>query len=191
MRTLPQQRSCRIAIPPNRSARDRGPQAPINERIRHREVRVIDEEGRQLGIMPPQEALAIAQERGLDLVEVAPQANPPVCRIIDYGKWQYEQKKKQQEAKKKQTIISVKEIKLRPAIGDHDYEFKKNNAIRALEEGDKVKASVRFIGREITHRELGERVLARLEKDLAHVATVEVRPKMEGMTMFVIFAPKK
>ncbi|MCS7079479.1 MAG: translation initiation factor IF-3 [Chloracidobacterium sp.] len=164
---------------------------PINERIRHREVRVIDEEGRQLGIMPPHEALAIAQERGLDLVEVAPQANPPVCRIIDYGKWQYEQKKKQHEAKKKQTVISVKEIKLRPAIGDHDYEFKKNNAIRALEEGDKVKASVRFIGREITHRELGERLLARLEKDLAHVATVEGRPKMEGMTMFVIFAPKR
>ncbi len=164
---------------------------PTNERIRHREVRVIDEEGRQLGIMPPHEALAIARERGLDLVEVAPQANPPVCRIIDYGKWQYEQKKKQHEAKKKQTVISVKEIKLRPAIGDHDYEFKKNNAIRALEDGDKVKASVRFIGREITHRELGERVLARLEKDLAHIATVEVRPKMEGMTMFVIFAPKK
>ncbi|MFQ3581037.1 MAG: translation initiation factor IF-3 [Chloracidobacterium sp.] len=164
---------------------------PTNERIRHREVRVIDEEGNQLGIMSPQQALAIAQERGLDLVEVASQASPPVCRIIDYGKWQYEQKKKQHEAKKKQTVISVKEIKLRPAIGDHDYEFKKNNALRALEEGDKVKASVRFIGREITHRELGERVLSRLEKDLAHVATVEVRPKMEGMTMFVIFTPKK
>lgn len=115
----------------------------------------------------------------------------PVCRIIDYGKWQYEQKKKQHEAKKKQTVISVKEIKLRPSIGEHDYEFKKNNALRALEDGDKVKASVRFIGREITHRELGERVLARLEKDLAHVATVEVRPKMEGMTMFVIFTPRK
>jgi translation initiation factor IF-3 len=188
---LPQQRSDRIAISPNRSTRDRGPQVPTNERIRHREVRVIDEDGNQLGIMPTQQALAIAQERGLDLVEVASQANPPVCRIIDYGKWQYEQKKKQHEAKKKQTVISVKEIKLRPSIGEHDYEFKKNNALRALEDGDKVKASVRFIGREITHRELGERVLARLEKDLAHVATVEVRPKMEGMTMFVIFAPKK
>jgi translation initiation factor IF-3 len=164
---------------------------PINEQIRHREVRVIDEDGTQLGIMSSQEALAIAHERGLDLVEIAPQANPPVCRIIDYGKWQYEQKKKQHEAKKKQTVISVKEIKLRPNIGEHDYEVKKNNAIRVLEEGDKVKASVRFIGREITHRELGERLLARLEKDLAHVATVENRPKMEGMIMFVVFAPKK
>ncbi len=164
---------------------------PINEQIRHREVRVIDEDGTQLGIMSSQEALAIAHERGLDLVEIAPQANPPVCRIIDYGKWQYEQKKKQHEAKKKQTVISVKEIKLRPNIGEHDYEVKKNNAIRVLEEGDKVKASVRFIGREITHRELGERLLARLEKDLAHVATVETRPKMEGMIMFVVFAPKK
>lgn len=141
--------------------------------------------------MTPQQALAIARERGLDLVEVASQANPPVCRIIDFGKWQYEQKKRQHEAKKKQTVITVKEIKLRPAIGEHDYEFKKNNAIRALKDGDKVKASCRFIGREITHRELGERVLLQLEKDLADIATVEVRPKMEGMTMFIIFTPKK
>jgi translation initiation factor IF-3 len=141
--------------------------------------------------MTPQQALAIARERGLDLVEVASQASPPVCRIIDFGKWQYEQKKRQHEAKKKQTVITVKEIKLRPAIGEHDYEFKKNNAIRALKDGDKVKASCRFIGREITHRELGERVLLQLEKDLADIATVEVRPKMEGMTMFIIFTPKK
>jgi translation initiation factor IF-3 len=141
--------------------------------------------------MSPQQALIIARERGLDLVEVASQAVPPVCRIIDYGKWQYEQKKKQHEAKKKQTVITVKEIKLRPAIGEHDYEFKKNNAIRALKDGDKVKASCRFIGREITHRELGERVLLQLEKDLADIAVVEVRPKMEGMTMFIIFTPKK
>lgn len=141
--------------------------------------------------MTPQQALAIARERGLDLVEVASQASPPVCRIIDFGKWQYEQKKRQHEAKKKQTVITVKEIKLRPAIGEHDYEFKKNNAIRALKDGDKVKASCRFIGREITHRELGERVLLQLEKDLSDIATVEVRPKMEGMTMFIIFTPKK
>lgn len=141
--------------------------------------------------MTPQQAIAIARERGLDLVEVASQASPPVCRIIDFGKWQYEQKKRQHEAKKKQTVITVKEIKLRPAIGEHDYEFKKNNAIRALKDGDKVKASCRFIGREITHRELGERVLLQLEKDLSDIATVEVRPKMEGMTMFIIFTPKK
>lgn len=169
--------------------RDRGPQVPTNERIRAREIRVIDEEGVQLGIMSPHQALQIARERGLDLVEVASQANPPVCRIINYGKWQYEQKKKQQESKKKQTVIVVKEIKFRPGTGDHDYEFKKNNAVRSLQSGDKVKASVRFIGREITHRELGEQLLTRLEKDLAGIATVESRPRMEGMTMFLIFAP--
>ncbi len=171
--------------------RDRGPQVPINERIRAREIRVVDDEGNQLGIMSPQQALEIARARGLDLVEVASQANPPVCRIINYGKWQYEQKKKAQESKKKQAVITVKEIKFRPGTGDHDYEFKKNNAIRALQDGDKVKASVRFVGREITHRELGEQLLNRLEKDLTNIGTVETRPRMEGMTMFIIFAPKK
>lgn len=152
---------------------------------------MIDEDGMQLGIMPPMQALEIARERGLDLVEIAPQANPPVCRIINYGKWLYEQKKKAHEAKKKQTTITVKEIKFRPGTDDHDYEFKKNNAIRILQDGDKVKASVRFVGREITHKELGEQLLARLEQDLAKFANVESRPKMEGMYMFVIFAPKK
>lgn len=164
---------------------------PINERIRAREIRVIDEEGGQLGIMAPSEALKIARERGLDLVEVASQAMPPVCRIINFGKYQYEQKKKLHEAKKKQTVITVKEIKFRPGTGDHDYDFKKNNAVRALKDGDKVKASVRFIGREITHRELGEQLLLRLERDLAEIGVVETRPRMEGMTMFLIFAPKK
>ncbi|MBX7220660.1 MAG: translation initiation factor IF-3 [Blastocatellia bacterium] len=163
----------------------------MNERIRAREVRVIDEDGAQLGIMSPQQALVIAREKGLDLVEVAAQANPPVCRIINFGKWQYEQKKKAHESKKKQQVIVVKEIKFRPSVGEHDYEFKKNNAIRSLQDGDKVKASVRFVGREITHRELGEQLLVRLEKDLSGVAIVEVRPKMEGMTMFTIFSPKK
>jgi translation initiation factor IF-3 len=141
--------------------------------------------------MTPQEALSIAKSRGLDLVEVAPQATPPVCRIINYGKWVYEQKKKAHDAKKKQTIITVKEIKFRPGTDEHDYEFKKNNAIRILQDGDKVKASVRFIGREITHKELGEQLLQRLEQDLNKVATLEFRPKMEGMYMFAIFAPRK
>lgn len=141
--------------------------------------------------MSPQQALEIAREKGLDLVEVAPQANPPVCRIINYGKWQYEQKKKAHAAKQKQATITVKEIKFRPATDDHDYEFKKNNAIRMLQSGDKVKASVRFRGREITHRELGQQLLERLEQDLAQYAVIEVRPKMEGMMMFTIFAPKR
>jgi len=163
----------------------------VNERIRVPEIRVIDDEGKQLGVMRPQEALQIARERGLDLVEIAPQAQPPVCRIINFGKYQYEQKKKQHEAKKKQTTIVVKEIKFRPATDEHDYEFKKNNAHRMLQDGDKVKATVNFRGREITHKELGFQLLNKLETDLADVGLVEVRPKLEGMNMFTIFTPKK
>jgi translation initiation factor IF-3 len=163
----------------------------INERIRVREIRVIDDEGAQLGIMTPQQALEIARSKGLDLVEVAPQAQPPVCRIINFGKWQYEQKKKQKEAKAKQTIITVKEVKFRPGTDDHDYTFKKNNAARMLQDGDKVKATVHFRGREITHKELGFKLLQELEADLAPFGAVEVRPKLEGMNMFIIIAPKK
>jgi translation initiation factor IF-3 len=163
----------------------------INERIRVREIRVIDEDGAQIGIMTPQEALEIARGKGLDLVEIAPQAQPPVCRIINFGKWQYEQKKKQKEAKHKQTFITVKEIKFRPGTDEHDYTFKKNNAVRILQEGDKVKATVHFRGREITHKELGISLLQRLETDLADAGVVEVRPKLEGMNMFIMLAPKK
>lgn len=141
--------------------------------------------------MSPQQALEIARGKGLDLVEVAPQAQPPVCRIINYGKYQYELKKKAKEAKSKQTFITVKEIKFRPGTDEHDYTFKKNNAARILQDGDKVKATVHFRGREITHKELGNSLLQRLEKDLADVGAVEVRPKLEGMNMFIIFTPKK
>ena len=133
----------------------------------------------------------MARGKGLDLVEIAPQAQPPVCRIINFGKWQYEQKKKQKESKAKQTFITVKEIKFRPGTDEHDYNFKKNNAARILHEGDKVKATVHFRGREITHKELGASLLQRLEKDLADAGTVEVRPKVEGMNMFIMLAPKK
>lgn len=163
----------------------------VNERIRVREIRVIDEDGSQIGIMSPQEALEIARGKGLDLVEIAAQAQPPVCRIINFGKYQYEQKKKQKEAKAKQTFITVKEIKFRPGTDEHDYKFKKNNAARILHEGDKVKATVHFRGREITHKELGAALLQRLEQDLAEDGTVEVRPKLEGMNMFIMLAPKK
>lgn len=141
--------------------------------------------------MTPQQALEIARGKGLDLVEIAPQAQPPVCRIINFGKWQYEQKKKQKEAKAKQTYITVKEIKFRPGTDEHDYEFKKNNAVRILQDGDKVKATVHFRGREITHKELGIQLLARLEQDLAEHGTIEVRPKLEGMNMFIMVSPKK
>lgn len=163
----------------------------MNERIRIREVRVIDDDGTQLGVMTPQRGLEIARGKGLDLVEVAPQAAPPVCRIINFGKWQYEQKKKAKEAKAKQTIITVKEIKFRPGTDEHDYNFKKNHAAKILHEGDKVKATVHFRGREITHKQLGNSLLERLERDLNEFGAVEVRPKLEGMNMFIIFAPKK
>jgi translation initiation factor IF-3 len=141
--------------------------------------------------MSPQQALEIARNKGLDLVEVAPQANPPVCRIINFGKWQYEQKKKAKEAKAKQTFITVKEIKFRPGTDEHDYNFKKNHAARILQEGDKVKATVHFRGREITHKELGQSLLQRLARELTDFGAVEGNPKLEGMNMFIIFAPKK
>jgi translation initiation factor IF-3 len=141
--------------------------------------------------MAPQQAIEIARGKGLDLVEIASQAQPPVCRIINFGKWQYEQKKKAKEAKAKQTFITVKEIKFRPGTDDHDYLFKKNHAAKILQDGDKVKATVHFRGREITHKELGISLLQRLELDLTDVSTVEVRPKLEGMNMFIMLAPNK
>jgi translation initiation factor IF-3 len=155
------------------------------------QVRVIAENGDQLGIMNTREAVNLARGQGLDLVEVAATADPPVCRIIDFGKFTYEQKKKAGEAKKKQVIITVKEVKFRPGTDDHDYDFKMKHARQWLGDGDKVKATIFFRGREITHRELGAELLTRLEKDLAEVAEVEQRPKMEGNQMFLIFAPKR
>ncbi len=155
------------------------------------EVRVIGDDGEQLGIMNTRDAVRMARERGLDLVEVAATAQPPVCRIIDFGKFQYENSKKQKEAKKKQVTITVKEVKFRPGTDDHDYNFKMKHARQWLEEGDKVKATIFFRGREITHRELGAALLERLERALADVGEVEARPRMEGNQMFLIFAPKK
>ena len=155
------------------------------------QVRVIAENGDQLGIMNTREAVQLARSQGLDLVEVAATADPPVCRIIDFGKFTYEAKKKASEAKKKQVIITVKEVKFRPGTDDHDYNFKAKHARDWLTEGDKVKATIFFRGREITHRELGAELLQRLEQDLAEVGEVEQRPKMEGNQMFLIFAPKR
>jgi translation initiation factor IF-3 len=167
------------------------PVARINERIRVPEVRVIAEEGEQLGVMAVQDAIREARSRGLDLVEVAPTAQPPVCRIIDFGKFQYEQKKKANEAKKKQVTITVKEVKFRPGTDVHDYDYRMKHAREWLLEGDKVKATIWFRGREMTHRELGARILEKLEKDLADVGEVEARPRMEGNQMFIILGPKK
>jgi len=155
------------------------------------EVRVIGEDGEQLGIMNTRDAVRQAREKGLDLVEVAATADPPVCRIIDFGKFTYENKKKANEAKKKQVIIVVKEVKFRPGTDEHDYNFKMKHAREWLQEGDKVKATIFFRGREITHRELGAALLERLEKDLADLGEVEARPRMEGNQMFLIFTPKR
>jgi translation initiation factor IF-3 len=167
------------------------PIARINERIRVPQVRVIGDEGEQLGVMDIRDAIRAAREKGLDLVEVAATADPPVCRIIDFGKFQYEAKKKANEAKKKQVTITVKEVKFRPGTDDHDYSYRMKHAREWLEEGDKVKATIWFRGREMTHRELGARILERLEKDLIDVGEVEARPRMEGNQMFIILGPRK
>lgn len=161
----------------------------VNEKIRAREVRLIDSNGDQLGVKSRQEALEIAQTRNLDLVLVAPNAKPPVCRIMDYGKYRYEQQKKEKEARKKQKTINIKEVRFSPGIGDHDFETKAKNARKFLEKGDKCKASVRFRGRAITHKDLGRDVLDRLAEDLKDVAVVESKPKMEGRNMFMMLAP--
>jgi len=152
---------------------------------------LIGPDGGQIGVVPLAEALRIAEEAGLDLVEVAPQADPPVCRIMDYGKFRFEQSKKLQAARKKQKQIQVKEIKFRPGTGESDYQIKLRNLIRFLEDGDKAKVTVRFRGREMVHKELGMELLKRVEKDLEEYAVVEQHPKMEGRQMVMVLAPRK
>lgn len=162
----------------------------INEEIRARDVRVVDPEGNQLGIMPLRDALKLAEEKQLDLVEIAPQAKPPVCRVMDFGKHKYEQSKRDKEAKKKQRITSVKEIKMRPNIEDHDFNVKSKNAARFLKDGDKIKATIIFRGREIVHPALGQKLLEKLAIELKDLANVERHPKLEGKNMIMIMAPK-
>ncbi len=163
----------------------------MNERIRSREVRVIDSEGEQLGVMTPFDALKVAREKNLDLVEISPTANPPVCRIMDYGKYLYDLGKKEKAAKKSQHVITIKEVKFSINVDEHDFVTKRNRVLRFLQEGDKVKASLRFKGREMTHRNLGRDVLDRLVKDVGVNGTVEFGARMEGNTMHVILAPIK
>jgi len=163
----------------------------INERIRAREIRVIDENGEQMGILPPFEALKIARERGLDLVEVSPNAIPPVCRIQDYGRFLYEKDKSESAARKKQKVITVKEVKFSVTVDEHDYQTKKNQSVRFLTEGDKVKASLRFRGRQMAHRELGYAIINRLIQDIGEAGTVEFMPRMEGTILHAILAPSK
>jgi translation initiation factor IF-3 len=163
----------------------------MNERIRAREIRVIDADGNQLGIMAPFDALKRAREQNLDLVEISPNAAPPVCRIMDYGKYLYEQEKKERAAKKHQKQIVLKEVKFSVNVDEHDYVTKRNHVLRFLAEGDKVKGSLRFRGREMAHQNLGREVLDRLVKDVGDKGIVEFRPRMEGNTMHVILAPPK
>ena len=156
------------------------------------EVRLIDAEGGQVGIVPLAQAQEMAREKDLDLVEISPTANPPVCKIMDYGKYIFQQKKKQGEAKKKQKVIVVKEVQFRPRIDEHDFDFKKNNVIRFLEHGDKVKCIVRFRGREMTHMELGKAVLDRLLVEVKeHGASESPNPDLQGNRMSVVIAPAK
>lgn len=154
-------------------------------------VRVVTEDGEALGVMDTRDAIQQARGRGVDLVEIAPNAKPPVCKMIDYGKFLYEQKKRAHEAKKKQVTVQVKEIKFRPGTDDHDYSYRMKHAREWLEGGDKVRAAIAFRGREMTHRELGSKILKKLTEDLADLAEVEIYPKMEGYQMFTIFLPKK
>lgn len=163
----------------------------INEQIKDKEIRVIDSNGEQIGIMPIKKALKLAQEKQLDLVKVAPQAKPPVCRIMDYGKYKYEQSKKEKEARKKQKIINIKEIRMSPKIEEHDFLVRVRNAQRFINDGDKVKVTIRFRGREIAHTDLGQEVLEKMAEELKDIAIVEKKPKVEGKNMVMILSPKQ
>ena len=162
----------------------------INEEIRIREVRVTDENGEQLGIMQTRDALRLAEERHLDLVEVAPKARPPVCKIMDFGKYRYEQQKREKEARKKQKVITIKEVKLRPNIEQHDFDVKLKNAKKFIEEGNKVKVTIMFRGRELSHPEIGNAVLDKIAKALGDTVSVERAAKLEGKNMTMILSPK-
>jgi translation initiation factor IF-3 len=163
----------------------------VNQKIRAPQIRLIGEDGTQLGIVPLEEALARAAEEKLDLVEVAPKASPPVCKIMDYGKYKYLQAKKLQEAKKKQTTIQVKEVKIRPKTEEHDYQFKLRHIKRFLSEKNKAKVTIMFRGREIAHSELGLKVLERIIADIEEEGIVEQAPKLEGRNMIMILSPRQ
>lgn len=163
----------------------------INSEIRARDVRVISPEGEQLGVMSTRDALQAAADRELDLVEVAPNARPPVCRIMDYGKYRYEQTKRQKEAKKKQKVVTVKEVRMTPKIEEHDFQVKTRNAERFLKDGNKVKVSVRFRGREVVHSNLARDMLLQMVEEINHIASVERHPMMEGRQMIMVLSPKQ
>ena len=162
----------------------------MNDRIRAPEIRLIGADGENLGVVPPARAMALAEEAGLDLVEISPTATPPVCKIMDFGKFKYEQQKREAEARKKQKIIEVKEIKFRPGTDTHDYEVKMRSIVKFLGEGDKVKVTLRFRGREMAHQQLGLDLLNRVAEDVAEIGKVENMPKMEGRQMVMMIGPR-
>ncbi|QQR80487.1 MAG: translation initiation factor IF-3 [Deltaproteobacteria bacterium] len=169
--------------------REREREVRVNNRIKVPQVRLIDDKGEQKGVVSTFDALRMAREVGLDLVEISPNSNPPVCKILDYGKYKYDIKKKAHEAKRKQTVIKVKEVKMRPATDDHDIEFKVNHIKRFLEEGDKVKVTVVFKGREMVYQERGKAVLERVLNEVKDKAKIEQTPNMEGKSMFMLLGP--
>ncbi len=174
-----------------RGAPERESSGPkINDAIRAREVRLIDETGQNVGVVSKFDALARAEQAGLDLVEVSPDAEPPVCKILDFGKYKYQEQKKAAEARKHQKIVEIKEIKMRPGIDDHDYDVKMRAIKRFFEEGDKVKVTLRFRGREMAHQHLGMDVLVRVKNDVEPIAKVESEPRFEGRQMVMVLAPK-
>jgi translation initiation factor IF-3 len=176
---------------PPRGRDDRNNEPRVNRRIRVREVRVIAEDGSQLGILPTDDALRRAEERGLDLVEVQPMSRPPVCKIMDYGKFKYEQKRKASELKKKQTVVEVKEVKFRPKTGQHDFDTKVRHLREFLEDGNKGRVTIMFRGREIVHPEIGQEILKKVAEAISDIGQVEVGARMEGKQMFMIVAPGK
>ena len=178
-----------IPVPESARPADSGPR--INDAIEADEVLLIGASGRKEGVMPLDSALRIADERGLDLVEVSRQAQPPVCKLLDYGKFKYQEQKKANEARKRQKTITVKEIKMRPNIDTHDYQFKMRALTRFLEEGDKVKVSLRFRGREMAHPQRGEELLDRIRSEVEEIARIETAPRMEGWQMIMVLAPKR
>ena len=162
----------------------------VNEQIEAEKVRVVNADGEMVGVISKEEGIEIAVEAGLDLVEVSPNADPPVCKVLDYGKYKYEAQKKANEARKKQKVIDVKEIKMRPGIDEHDYQVKMRSVRRFLDEGDKVKMTIRFRGREMAHQDLGMKVLDRIRGEIDELAKVEQLPKSEGRLMTMVIAPK-
>ncbi len=186
-----------MSLPPRRPTINRSAQPQqkeeahkINHRIESREVRLIGADGANVGVVPTRQAMAMADEAGLDLVEISPDAKPPVAKILDYGKFKFQEQKKAAEARKKQKVIEIKEIKLRPMIDDHDYDVKMRAARRFFDEGDKVKVTLRFRGREMDHQDLGYKLLLRVKADMADISKVEYEPRSEGRQIIMILSPK-